>query len=358
MSSKPFDWLFEDGNPMDWRTVAITMLAVALPPVIAVLIYGRMGAVAFIAALPAYLAAKDAGVLNSSVVTLVMGMAGLLALGDPDMALIVAPCLGIITGICGKSGMARPCLRALITWTVFTSPILPADEKPMLFAIFILAMIWSLLVAAWFDQTRTSGDEDRESDEYALIFGSLFAFGLAASVFVGGRFFGEHGFWFPLTFVVLCIPPHGRLFKRTVKRTVGTILGTAVAIGFAWISEDTWLLITLGAVSLALSFRTLPWNYTVFTACLTVSVLEVLALVSDISTLAFERLYTMAAAAVMTFALGALGVLGLWLLKPDALKVLQQDDDAATDADQQDDDAATDGEQQDDDDGDTADQPS
>ncbi|WOI55914.1 FUSC family protein [Palleronia sp. LCG004] len=309
---------------MPWRSVAVTTLAVAAPPAIGVAIYGRMGAIAFIAALPAHLAAKDEGVLHATLVTLILGLAGLLSLGAPDMALIVAPVLGIMTGICGHHGVARPALRALITWTVFTSPILPSDEKPLLFAIFLLAMVWALAVTKIFGETRTTGEEDGESEEYALVFGTILAFGLAASVYVGNRFFGNHGFWFPLTFVVLCIPPHGRLFSRTMKRTLGTILGTALALAIAWISEAAWLTAALGILALPLAFRTLPWNYTFFTALLTISVLEILALVTDMDTLAFERLNTMAAAAALTLALGLIGWTVLRVLKPEALDALQE----------------------------------
>ncbi len=316
--------MFEGGDPMPWKSVAVTTLAVAAPPAVAVLLFGRMGAVAFIAALPAHLAAKDEGTLPAALVTMVLGMAGLLSLGSPQMALIVAPVLGIMAGICGLYGLSRPVLRALITWTVFTSPIMPPDQKPLLFAIFLAAMIWALGVTKVLGQNRTTGGEDRESEEYAMVFGAILAGGLAASVYVGNRFFGVHGFWFPLTFVVLCIPPHGTLFSRTAKRTLGTLLGTAVAMGVAWASDATWLTVVLGLASLPLAFRTLPWNYTLFTAFLTLSVLEVLALVSDVNTLALERVSTMAAAAILTLALGGLGALVLWLVRPDALKALQE----------------------------------
>jgi len=317
-------WWFEGDDPMPWREVAITTLAVAVPPVLAILAFGRMGAVAFIASLAAHLSAKDEGVLTGTVVSLVLVISGLLSLGDPDLALLTAASLGIMTGICGLRGMARPPLRARITWTVFTSPILPATEKPLLFALFILAMVWSLGVTHVFGQSRTTGDEDQESAEYALVFGIAFAVGLTLSVYIGGRFFGDHGFWFPLTFVVLCLPPHGRLFRRTLKRTVGTVLGTAAAVAVALVSEATWLVVTLGAVSLPLAFRMLPYSYTIFTAMLTICVLELLALVSPVSTLAAERLYTMAAAAAMTYALGIVGYGVLMILKPDAAKTLRE----------------------------------
>ncbi|WP_170133836.1 FUSC family protein [Palleronia aestuarii] len=312
-----------NGAPMPWATVAITCAAIAVPPLVAILTMGRVGAVAFLASLPAHLAAKDEGVPLGALVTLFIGMAGILSLGDPEMALIVAPLLGMMAGICGHFGFARPAIRGLITWTVFTAPIISPDDKPLLLLLYIAAMAWSLAVTRIFGQTHTTGEEEPERDEYALVFGTVMAVGLFLSVFVGGRFFGEHGFWFPLTFVVLCLPPHGELFSRTMKRTIGTVLGTAVAFGIALISHAPWLVLTVGALSLPLAFRFLPSNYTIFTALLTVSVLELLALASEFNQLAMERLTTMGAAAVMTLALGALGAGCLWLWKPDTIRALQ-----------------------------------
>ena len=326
MLQKIRDLLAGDGDPMPWKTVAVTCAATMLPPVAGVLVFGRIGAVAFIATLASYLAAKDKGVLPAAIVTLVMGFAGLLTVGDPAMGLMIAPTLGIMAGICGYYGFALPVMRALITWTVFTSPIFPADEKPLMFAIFGAAMIWALSLAWLFSETGSNEPEERDSEEYALVFGAMLAVGLGLSVYVGGRYFADHGFWFPLTFIVLCIPPHGRLFERTLRRTIGTLLGTAIALGIAWVSDATWLMILVGAVCLPLAFRVLPWNYTLFTAFLTVAVLEVLALVSDVDTLAWERIATMGLAAVMTVALAGVGLLGLWLLRPEAIRALQQQD--------------------------------
>lgn len=320
------DLMADGDDPMPWKTVAVTCAATMLPPIAGVLIFGRIGAVAFIATLASFLAAKDKGVLPAALVTLVMGFAGLLTVGDPAMGLMIAPTLGIMAGICGYYGFALPVMRALITWTVFTSPIFPADQKPLMFAIFIAAMIWALTLAWLFHETGSNEPEERDSEEYALIFGAMLAVGLGVSVYVGGHYFGDHGFWFPLTFVVLCIPPHGRLFGRTLKRTVGTLLGTAIALAIAWVSEATWLLILVGAVSLPLAFRALPASYTLFTTFLTIAVLEVLALVSDVDTLAWERIATMGLAAVMTAVLAGVGLFALWFLKPEAIKALQQQD--------------------------------
>ncbi|QFU10123.1 hypothetical protein PARPLA_00312 [Rhodobacteraceae bacterium THAF1] len=316
--------LFESDAPMPWRKVTMMVVAMVLPAVVAVYFLGRPGAVAFVAAMPACLASQDAGLKVGTLVTLVMGMAGLLSLGQPEMALLVAPWLGIMVGICGSFGMAKAAIRGLLTWPLFTSSILQGVDLPILFGVFILAMIWAQAVVWWFGEQCSTGTEDPESESYAMVFGVALAVGITLSVYVGNLFFGQHGFWFPLTFVILVLPPHGELFSRTIKRTVGTIIGTAIAVGVALLTGSTALLVTLGAACLILGFRMLPYSYTIFTTLLTVAVIEVLALVTEVNQLAYERIGTMAAAAAMTIALGLIGWTVLRLFAPGALEALQE----------------------------------
>ncbi len=326
MPFRPSIRLYESDSPMPWRSVAMMMTAMVVPAVVAVSLLGRPGAIAFVAAMPACLSAQDAGVRVSVLVTLVMGMTGLLALGQPDMALVVAPLLGLMVGICGSFGYARAAIRGLLTWPIFTSSIIEHQSQTLLFAVFILAMLWAQAVTWAFGKTGSNGGENPESREYAGVFGIVLAVGMTLSVWVGNAYFGSHGFWFPLTFVILVLPPHGQLFSRTVKRTVGTVLGTGIALGVAWASDAAWLTTALGALCLVFGFRMLPRNYTIFTALLTIAVLEILALVSDVDRLAYERIGTMGAAAAMTIALGVIGWSILRVAAPGALEALQQAD--------------------------------
>ncbi len=318
--------LHESDTPMPWRKVAMMIIAMVVPAVVAVMLIGRPGAVAFVAAMPACLAAQDADVKVSVLVTLVMGMTGLLSLGEPDMALIVAPLLGLMVAICGSWGYARAAIRGLLTWPIFTSTIIEHNSQTLLFAVFIGAMLWAQAVTWAFGEIGSTGTEDPESAEYAGMFGIVLAVGMTVSVWVGSTYFGNHGFWFPLTFVILVLPPHGELFSRTLKRTLGTVIGTAMALGLAAVSDARWLTVSLGVICLVLGFRMLPRNYTLFTTLLTVAVLEVLALVSDVDRLAVERVGTMGAAAALTIVLGLIAWSVLRLLAPRALDVLQSAD--------------------------------
>ena len=327
MLKRATNWLIEGGDPMPWRRVAITTAAVTGPSLVTVPLFGVSGAMAFVAGLAGHLAAKDRGIKPAALVGLVLLMSGLLALESPDMALILSPVLAVMIGICGTYGLAQPAMRALIVWTIFTGHLIPGGQDPMLTVMFMIGLVWALGLTWAFGEDATGDPEDPQSREYALIFGVMMAVGLTISVYIGGRYFGDHGFWFPLTFVVLCVPPHGSLFSRTARRTIGTILGTAIAMGIAWGIESTWIKAAIGIIALPIGFRFLPRNYTVFTTLLTITVLELLALVADVSNLAVERLLTMFAAAVMTIALGLIGILILKLFKPDALKALQDKDD-------------------------------
>ncbi|MHA6343929.1 FUSC family protein [Roseivivax sp. CAU 1761] len=322
--------LADGAAPMPWRKVAGVLLAAVLPPVVAVAAFGPAGAVAFIAAMPAHLAAKESGIQVAVLVTLVTGIGGVLALGDPDMALLVAACLAAMTAIACHHGFARPCLRALFTWAVFTGPILPAEDKPLLLVLYVTAMVWSLGVTRAFGDAAEDGRGGRSTPAYSLIFGLALGIGLVVSVWVGGRYFGEHGFWFPLTFAVLWLPPFGQLFSRTMKRTLGTLLGTAAALALAWASGEGAAGTVLAVLALPFAFRMLPRSYLVFTALLTFVILEALALVSEVDRLAAERVTTMFAAAVMTLGLAATIAGALKLLAPDVLEEMLEGPDRFT----------------------------
>ncbi|SLN09593.1 hypothetical protein ROJ8625_00030 [Roseivivax jejudonensis] len=317
-------FLIDGDGYMPWRGVAAVLLAVVVPVLLAVTVFGPAGAAVFIAALPAHLAAKQAGIYAATVVTMVTAMGGVLALGSLEMSLLVAACLAIITSIGFRHGLATPCLRALFTWTVFTGPILPADEKPLILLLSIAAIFWSVSVTWAMGEAADASEEESSGPEFSLLFGAMLGVGLVLSVYIGARFFGPHGFWFPLTFAVLWIPPFGQLFTRTAKRTAGTVAGVALAMALAIgvESEATRAAIALAIVPFA--FRILPRSYAGFTALLTMIVLEALSLVSDLDALAVERIWSMLAAALTAGLLGLLAFAILRRVAPDALDELMQ----------------------------------
>ena len=309
---------------MPWKAVAATMLAAALPPIVCGLLFGKLAIAALIASMSAHLAAKDVRPGTAGLIVFSTGLAGFVCLGQPDMTLLVAPMVGIAAASAGHYGFARPVIRGLIFWTIFTSALMPADRPEALFVVYCLSMAWSLGVTRLAGLSATMAPEEAVSGQYSAVFGVVFATGLASSVYVGSRYFGAHGFWFPLTFVALCLPPHGQLFSRTLQRGVGTVVGTLMLFGLGQLTANPWWLAPIGVVALPLGFRILPMSYTGFITCLTITVLAFLNIATDIDTLAFERLATMGAAAVMMAPLAALGAVALWLIKPEALRALQE----------------------------------
>ena len=315
-------FVVEGGDPTPWRSVGVTLAAVLVPVILGIGIFGQIGAAAFVAALPAHLAAKHSGTHTALAVTLITGLGGALALGDHTLALMVAAILSAITALGFRHGLATPCLRALFTWTIFTGPILPADQKPLVLAVYLTAMAWSLAITAWTGQAAEHRKDKDSSPEYSLMFGVMLGLGLMISVELGARLFGDHGFWFPLTFVVLWIPPFGQLFSRTAKRTLGTVAGVALAVLVSLSLEPIYARLLVIFVALPLAFRIMPVSYLGFTALLTMIVLEALSLVSDVGALATERLGAMFAAALMALVLGAVALGIMKWLKPEAVEEL------------------------------------
>ncbi|ETX30162.1 FUSC family protein [Roseivivax isoporae] len=322
-------FLIDGERQMPWHAVLTTMLAVVVPVIAAVAIFGSPGAAVFIAAMPAHLAAKQSGIYAATGVTLMTSMGGVLALGSLVLSLQVAAILSVITAIGFRHGLATPCLRALFTWTVFTGPVLPEDQKALILALSIAAIFWSVGVTWAMGHAADAAQDDASSPEYSLLFGAALGVGLVLSVWVGNTFFGAHGFWFPLTFAVLWIPPFGELFSRTAKRSLGTVAGVAVALGLAFVVEEVVLRAAIAILALPLAFRILPRSSVAFVTLLTVAVIEALSLVSDVERLAFERVYSMAAAALMAV---VLGVIALWILRridPEAIETLKSPDPEA-----------------------------
>ncbi|ETW13686.1 hypothetical protein ATO8_06636 [Roseivivax marinus] len=314
-----------DGDsPMPWMGVLTILCAVVAPTVLAVSFLGQLGAAVFVASMPAHLAAKQSGVSVAIAVTIITGLGGVLALGSLEMALVVSVVLSGLTALAFRHGLAQPCLRALFTWTVFTGPIMPADEKPLVLILYCAAVVWSVWVTRALKQEADAEDRQESSQTYSALFGVLLGVGLLISIYVGARFFGSHGFWFPLTFVILWIPPFGNLFSRTAKRTAGTVAGVVLALILGLLVEEVWIRALIALAMVPVAFRLLPVSYVTFTALLTLVILEALSLVADMNALAGERLLSMFAAAVMALVLGAIGLGLLRWIKPEAMDELMQ----------------------------------
>jgi hypothetical protein len=151
-----------------WLFEAVAIAAITIPSAITIAIFGSaalesLGMAALLSAMPAYFAACHAGLAVSALVTIVTGMAGLLSLGNPSMALLVGPVLAVLAAICGHHGLARPALQAMLAWTIFTRPLLQPSQPVLTLAVYLAAVVWSLGVAKLFQHTFTTGVEKPQS---------------------------------------------------------------------------------------------------------------------------------------------------------------------------------------------------
>ncbi|GGG76777.1 hypothetical protein GCM10011415_26970 [Salipiger pallidus] len=302
------------------------MLAVPVAPLIAVSIFGPVGMAAFAAAMPAHLASKEGGAPVALLATLTTGLGGMVAIGNPVMALMVAGCLAVMTAIAAHHRLARPAMRAVLTWCLFTSPLLPSDDLPLLFALYLAGMIWSIAVTAIASRIKEPEAQGRQSRTYSFTFGAVFGIGLVATVWAGQHFFGEHGFWLPLTFVIMALPPYGGILGRSIKRVLATVLGTLMALGVSALALPSFGVIALALAAFPLAFRFIPRSNFTGVTLLTFTIVEGLSLISDIDMLALDRVETAILASVMTFGLWLLASGALLLLKPKAMREAMGED--------------------------------
>lgn len=321
-------WFLDGPAPMRWTDIGVMLVAVVLPVVVAVLLFGPIGMGAFAASMPAHLASREGGAPVALLATIATGLGGMVAIADPVMALMTAGCLAVMTAIAAHHQLARPAMRAVLTWTLFTAPLIPSDNLPLLLGIYLGGMVWSIGITSLARRVRTLDAVSAGSRVYSFTFGAVFGSGLVVAVWLGQRLFDDHGFWLPLTFVILSMPPYGALFSRSLKRTLATLLGAYASVGVAQAGLSAAATGVLALVIFPLAFRLLPRSSFAGTALMTFSILEVLSLISDIDAVAAERVETVLLASVLTLVLGVLATGVLAVLKPKALRDATADDAA------------------------------
>ncbi len=89
----------------------------------------------------------------------------------------------------------------------------------------------------------------------------------------------EHGYWVPMTVLLVLKPDFNQTFVRGIARVLGTLLGAAVAtLIAALVRPGPDLLALLVLIFAALCFTLLRVNYAVFTACVTAYIVFLLAM--------------------------------------------------------------------------------
>lgn len=126
---------------------------------------------------------------------------------------------------------------------------------------------------------------------------------------IGEYFSLQNAYWILLTIIVIMRPNYGLTKTRSKERTIGTLIGAAVAMGIVFISQDLRLYAVLAVISLVLAFSMVQKNYRASAVFVTLSVVFVYALLEPnvLDVIQFRVVDTLIGAALAT-----IGNLLLW----------------------------------------------
>jgi uncharacterized membrane protein (TIGR01666 family) len=119
---------------------------------------------------------------------------------------------------------------------------------------------------------------------------------------IGEYFSLQNAYWILLTIIVIMRPNYGLTKTRSKERTIGTLIGAAVAIGIVLISQDLRLYAVLAVISLVLAFSMVQKNYRASAVFVTLSVVFVYALLEPnvLNVIQFRVVDTLIGAALAT----------------------------------------------------------
>lgn len=95
---------------------------------------------------------------------------------------------------------------------------------------------------------------------------------------VGLLFELQNPYWILLTIVMIMRPTYGLTKTRSRQRTIGTLIGGLVAVGFVFLIDNVYVFAVLAFVSFVISFAMLQNNYKSSAAFITLSVVFTYAL--------------------------------------------------------------------------------
>ena len=95
---------------------------------------------------------------------------------------------------------------------------------------------------------------------------------------VGMLFAVQNPYWILLTIIVIMRPTFGLTKKRSKERTIGTLIGGALAVGIVLLTQNTMVYGILAIVSLVIAFSMVQRNYKASATFITLSVVFIYAL--------------------------------------------------------------------------------
>ena len=314
-----------DGSLMPLRLALGTSFAVIVPAVIAFLIVPHMTPVAFLGALAMINGIRGSGYRVAALALMVGGCAVYLVQHFEPWAPLIAAALALISGLFGRFGHARPMVMVCITWCVFTGKIIPANNPELVVGIYWGGALVALVVAWLISASKSFPAEDGRSSAHALVLSILFAVGFAFATWFGRQYFvelGNHGYFFPLTFALLCLPPHSIFFGNAIKRCLGTGLGWLVSIGLHDLSLPIWANVAIGISCFFLFQWLISWSKLIAFMFITITIIVMIGIFAPDKPIAEERMDAVLAAAAMASVLALIAIGVLKVISPRALREL------------------------------------
>ncbi|TYC64047.1 hypothetical protein FMN63_27860 [Stappia sp. BW2] len=319
-----WDFIFE-GSPVPLRLALGTTFATFVPAVIVFFIVPHMTPVPFLGALAMINGIRGSGYRVATFSILVGACAIYLVLLFGAWAPLIAAALAMISGLFGSFGHARPMIVVCITWSVFTGQIIPENDPELVVGLYMSGALASFLVARLTSASNSFPAEDERSRTHALVLGVLFASGFAFATWFGRQYFdqlGNHGYFFPLAFAFLCLPPHSLFFGNAIKRCLGTGLGWLVSIGLNDLSLPIWGSVVIGVSCFFLFQWLLSWSKLIAIMFVTTAIIVLIGIFAPDKPIAEERMDAVLAAAAMATVLAFIAMGVLKVVSPKALREL------------------------------------
>lgn len=126
---------------------------------------------------------------------------------------------------------------------------------------------------------------------------------------VGILFLIQNPYWILLTLIVIMRPSYGLTKTRSIERTIGTLIGGALAVGVVFLVQNTMVFGILAIVCLVIAFSMVQRNYKAAATFITLSVVFIYALLRPDS---FNVIQYRVVDTIIGAGLATLGNLLLW----------------------------------------------
>ena len=126
---------------------------------------------------------------------------------------------------------------------------------------------------------------------------------------LGTLFAFQNPYWILLTIIVIMRPSYGLTKSRSKDRVIGTLIGSAIAVGIVLTIQNTYVFATLALVSLIIAFAMVQKNYKASAVFITLSVIFIYGIIQPdiLKVIQFRILDT-----VLGAGLSFLALLWLW----------------------------------------------